>query len=305
MMKQNLKEMHQDRQSTRWRSLFKKYDKTKPKQIDSTLCLTCSDDLGVIRNGGRLGTRHGPEAILNILGSFAKRPHYPPLEIEEISIGNGGKISRDFDQNQKNSIEHLKTLPFESYEKILMLGGGHDHIFPWLMAIDQQSTPEDEIVIINLDAHLDTRNDQHFHSGTPFRQFDQQSSRSFHLWQVGIHSFANPESNYHDFKRAQMRLFNSDSTGLSQIQQTLAGMANPLVVLSLDADALNASFMEGVSAVNPAGMSLDYLKEFLDLFGGAKYFGIYEYNPLFDNLSCKGARSLAFLIERFLAKKKA
>ncbi len=304
-MKQNLKEMHQDRQSSRWRSLFKKYDKAMSEQIESALCLTCSDDLGVRRNGGRLGTRHGPEAILNILGGFAKRAHYPQLEIEEICPLQNEKAQEDFDQNQKQSIDHLKTLPFKNYEKILMLGGGHDHIYPWLMAIDQQSLPQEEIVIINLDAHLDTRNDIHYHSGTPFRQFDQQSSRPFHLWQVGIHSFANPESNYGDFKRAQMRLFEADNTALKQMQQTLAGMKGPLVVLSLDADALNASFMEGVSAVNPSGMTLDYLKEFLDLFGGAKYFGIYEYNPLYDNLSCKGARSLAYLLEQFLTKKKA
>jgi formiminoglutamase len=79
---------------------------------------------------------------------------------------------------------------------------------------------------------------------------------------------------------------------------------NILPILSLDADALNAAYMEGVSAVNPRGLSLEVVSDIFDFYfkldTEKKYCGIYEYNPLYDNLSAKGARILASLIYPYL-----
>ena len=47
------------------------------------------------------------------------------------------------------------------------------------------------ILIINFDAHCDTRVDDRSHSGTPFRDFDGVAKKPFHLIQIGIHEYAN------------------------------------------------------------------------------------------------------------------
>jgi formiminoglutamase len=66
--------------------------------------------------------------------------------------------------------------------------------------------------------------------------------------------------------------------------------------------------MEGVSAVNHQGLNsnqvLEILLTILNSKKGKKYFGFYEYNPIYDNLSQKGARFIASLIFRILEKNK-
>jgi formiminoglutamase len=53
-------------------------------------------------------------------------------------------------------------------QNIIHLGGGHDHVYPLLKAIE---TKYKKIIILNIDPHCDTRESEHNHSGTPFRQF--------------------------------------------------------------------------------------------------------------------------------------
>jgi formiminoglutamase len=76
-----------------------------------------------------------------------------------------------------------------------------------------------------------------------------------------------------------------------------------LYFFSLDSDAIDAGVMEGVSAVNHKGLPLQFVDELLtyclDVLK-TKHFGIYEYNPVFDNLSQKGARALSSLIYKIL-----
>ena len=58
--------------------------------------------------------------------------------------------------------------------------------------------------------------------------------------------------------------------------------------------------MEAVSAVNHQGLSLTTVKIIFNTIKALQptqqYLGIYEYNPIYDNLSQKGARALTDLI---------
>ena len=58
--------------------------------------------------------------------------------------------------------------------------------------------------IINVDAHLDTRQDLEPHSGTPFRQFDNEAKSIFELHQFGIQEEANHLTNYAPLKNGTM-----------------------------------------------------------------------------------------------------
>ena len=61
--------------------------------------------------------------------------------------------------------------------------------------------------------------------------------------------------------------------------------------------------MEGVSAVNHRGLPYDFIEDVL-LYSidalNCQHFGIFEYNPLYENLSQKGARALASLIYQIM-----
>ena len=200
-------------------------------------------------------------------------------------------------------------LPFiQKSAKIIQIGGGHDHIYPFLKAIN---TKYKKITVVNIDAHLDTRLDKTFHSGTPFRQFSEEVEGDFKLIQIGIHRFANPESNFQKLAKGKMDVFTfhdlkTTSKNFSQevfpiIEKIIDHQndENNALVFSLDCDAIDAGIMAGVSAVNHQGLPFFVVQEILNKIKAKKnamYFGIYEYNPVYDNLSEKGARAIANLL---------
>ncbi len=264
--------------------------------------LTASSDIGVVRNGGRRGSNFGPQAILSNLLKLASHQTENKFSIHE--VGTSG-----FEQEA----EINNILPFiKTGEAILNLGGGHDHIFPFLCALNKSYK---KITVINIDAHLDTRQDKTYHSGTPFRQFSEIMDGEFHLVQFGIHDFANPDSNFLPLKNGKMDIVsfqeiknNTSNFSLSSIPILNKILQNNYsddhaIIFSLDCDAIDSGVMEGVSAVNHHGLPLYIVEEILEYLTSTfriKFFGIYEYNPIYDNLSEKGSKAIANLIYKLI-----
>ncbi|PIK16116.1 arginase family protein [Halobacteriovorax sp. JY17] len=264
-------------------------------------------DLGVVRNGGRRGAAFGPKAIVNTL---LKMTTHKQKE-------NGLKSIRSlqpytpFTQQQSEDISSItEILKSYTYSHICHLGGGHDHIYPLLKALN---TRTNKIAVINIDAHLDTRTDLETHSGTPFRQFANEVEGDFKLIQLGIHDFANEISNYTPLNKSEMEIYSvsqlrKETSNFTAVQAFMDKVTQDLceftIILSLDCDAISSQSMEAVSAVNHNGLELSFVRDifswYYSLDQKQKFCGIYEYNPIFDNLSNKGARALASLIEPFL-----
>ena len=259
------------------------------------------DDQGVARNGGRLGTRFAPRAIVHCL---EKMVAHNETTWQTHPVCSQDQEPIDFVQAQKDSSQLISSL-LDPQKITLHLGGGHDHIYPLLKALEAKAGAT-KLTIINIDAHCDTRPDPHPHSGTPFRQFDQDGCIDFELIQLGIRPHANSPQTLSPLQ-AKMALYPleelpREGPAMSKFLSKIVAIAPTThYVLSLDCDALSATFMEGVSAVSYDGMSLPQVQS---IFEWAKQsipparltYGIYEYNPLFDNLSQKGARALAALI---------
>ncbi len=273
-----------------------------------TLFIKSSSDVGAIRNMGRRGSNFAPEAIINIVKKLSAHTGETWSEIE---IADPELELEDFNFAQNTYSQKLVTL-FETYtqaQKFIYLGGGHDHIYPLLRALNHQSK---KIIVINIDAHLDTRVDEFYNSGTPFRQFANEFQGEFQLIQLGIHDFANTKSTMSDLGRAKevvatyedlRRLTHNFTNSRKVFERMIPFDREALYVFSLDADALDSGLMEGVSAVNHRGLPFDFVDELLNyaIYNlRSKHFGIYEYNPLFDNLSQKGARTLASLIYQIM-----
>ncbi len=268
--------------------------------------LLSESDLGVVRNGGRRGSAYGPKAILNTLLKMTvhkqKNNAFKSIRPKNSEI--------PFDEQQLEDSQLIKEVIESSKSNIWHLGGGHDHIYPLLKGLN---TTNDKIVVINLDAHLDTRVDPIFHSGTPFRQFANEVKGQFKIIQLGIHDYANEESNYKDLNGSEMDVYTvsqlrretSNYTTTAQFLDTITkDYSDHTIILSLDCDAICAESMEAVSAVNHNGLQINFVRDifswYYSLSQERKYCGIYEYNPIFDNLSNKGSRTLASLIGPFL-----
>ncbi|WP_127717402.1 arginase family protein [Halobacteriovorax sp. HLS] len=278
----------------------------KNDQCNKNLILLSECDYGVIRNGGRRGSNYGPKSILANLRKMCAH------KVNTISVESirSKTCEENFNAQQLEDTQKIsQALQSFSSKNIWHLGGGHDHIYPLLKSIEKDN---DKICIINIDAHLDTRIDELYHSGTPFRQFSNETNCEVILYQLGIHKFANVQQNYEPLKRGSMKVY----TPL-QIQKESSNFTNMnsfldkeivipdgfTVILSLDCDAIDSSSMEAVSAVNHDGLSLNTIRSifswYFSLAQERNYVGIYEYNPLFDNLSSKGARAVSSLMENY------
>lgn len=269
-----------------------------PKDI---IVFKSSSDMGVRRNFGKNGARFSPAAILNALKKL--NDHFVDFNFAHYETTSMASEREDFEKAQKNSSSKILTL-LEKYPQNLKihLGGGHDHIFPFLKAIYESNIYEN-IVILNIDAHCDTRIENHSHSGTPFRDFDQLEPRSVWLFQYGIHSFSNSKSTLSPLEHInEEKIFFHEMREKKAVLLEKLKSFNPSTtafVLSLDCDAIDASEFFAVSAPNPQGLSFTEVKDLLKSTTAIfpKYhFGIYEYNPVFDSPSGICAKRLASLI---------
>lgn len=262
------------------------------------------NDTGVMRNAGRRGSCYGPEAIIHCFSQMAKTHFSKHIAKVQVCCVNNDSHFTDLQQNSFLAWqENLQS----AVSKIVHLGGGHDHIYPLLKALGEKYK---KIKVLNFDAHLDTRVDPWAHSGTPFRQFAREFSGQFHLIQIGIHDFANPLENFFPLENQGIMDIISrgeidDSPQFDQkLKSLFACQADEILVLSIDSDVFDVTSFEAVSAVNSHGLSLSLLRKSIDHYlqipSDRKVLGIYEYNPLYDNLSQKGARALASLLYQFL-----
>ena len=272
------------------------------KDKGELLLLTSSSDIGVLRNGGRRGAAHGPTAIISQLKKLIAPDK--KFSIQHIETAKKQEEAEDFVSSQIKQAERIKNSLSKDLP-ILHLGGGHDHIYPLIKAL-LISNPNKSIHILNLDAHLDTRQDKLFHSGTPFRQLANEYPMQVKITQIGIHSYTNARENYQNMP-CEMSVWEQDKWNDKEVTSFFKTYKDDLIFLSLDADGLHANIMEAVSAVNHLGLDGHFVvklfNHYLDVINKKDWMiGIYEYNPLFDNLSNKGSRYLASLIYQIFDK---
>ena len=299
-----------------WKENLKLRRKTKkftPSNKESQkIILQSPFDFGVIRNGGRRGTKYAPEAILASLYKLTniedysislKPPLYPPEK----------DLLSEFDYFQNIEMEHFKKCIIQSPESLVHLGGGHDHIYPLLLSLlSRLFQSSKKIVILNIDAHLDTRNDSINHSGTPFRQIHHhlnKNSKDFVIYQYGIHTYANHETSFEDMENMKVIYYENSIQGKLSENLKKHQEAGDFLFLSLDCDGLDGSFMSAVSAPNHNGLSkqefniiLENCLDYWSSTGTPRLYGIYEYNPLYDDNAGTSARYLASTIHRFFSK---
>lgn len=281
--------------------------KELPNESESVLFITSSSDVGVMRNGGRNGARFAPKAVLNSFKKWTLTEETKDFAWSQAEVSIQDFESETFEQAQEYEAQKigflLQKMP---RQKVVHIGGGHDHIYPMLKAIGERHK---KIIVLNIDAHADTRTDSIPHSGTPFRQFADYYEGEFHLFQFGLHRFANSFSTLENLSRgSQHRLFfkeahNNETVDLFLEKMSLEITEDCAFVFSLDTDGLSSDLIEAVSAVNPQGISRNqffflwnYYIEMVETRKIRPIVGVYEFNPLYDTLSGRSMRVLSSMI---------
>lgn len=260
-----------------------------------------------MRNGGRNGARYAPQSFLSVFKKLSQDEGSRDYLFREEEVSSPAEEQKDFIKAQLLEMQRIsELLSHNPSASICHLGGGHDHVYPLTMALNKKYK---RVIVLNLDAHADTRIDQEPHSGTPFRQLEADLKGEFHLFQIGLHPFANSTSTLTPLQKSSMKILwkkqLEDKEKVSALFQEVEALIdeNTVVIFSLDADALDGSIVPGVSAVNGDGLSRyqlqDFWKRYRDLsLKHSPILGIYELNPVFDSLSALSMRTLStFLFE--------
>lgn len=287
---------------------------TLPADSSSVLFITSSSDVGVMRNGGRNGARFAPKAITNTFKKWTLNEKFSHLHWGQIEVANQTHELEDFSSAQFIEAKKISQVLNMGEQRVIHLGGGHDHIFPLLTALSEKHS---KIIVLNIDAHADTRTDTNAHSGTPFRQFADSYQGEFHLFQFGLHEFANSSSTLSPLgKGSQHRLFFESLADTQIVDSFLERLSLEVTddcafVFSLDADALDCGLMEAVSAVNPRGINREQLLSLWRFYTAIlqskklrSYLGIYEVNPLYDTISNRSLRVLSSIIYEMIGQKR-
>jgi formiminoglutamase len=288
----------------------KRFNESVAKLFDSertgplTLFLTSSSDQGVIRNGGRNGSRFAPQSLLSTLKKFTLTEEMANLAFREVEVSDQLLELVDFKKAQEEEARKIyDQIRNHPKSPLYHIGGGHDHVYPLLKAL---SHIYPKIIVINIDAHADTRTDDDPNSGTPFRQFCVERGENFSLLQIGLNPFANSFSTLSNLECSTQKIIWRKELTKEKVSEQLKTIRNLIdektaVIFSIDADALSGSEVPGVSAVNPNGISLQELQEIWTAFRGIgihhpAVVGIYELNPIYDSISSISMKTLATFI---------
>lgn len=268
--------------------------------------LKSSSDWGVMRNGGRNGARFAPQSFLTFFKRLTLTESMRKMVFLDQEVSSQNLEKEDFNQAQILETKAIEAL-FKQHNlsTFIHIGGGHDHIFPLLSSLHSK-----KIIVVNIDAHADTRVDDEAHSGNPFRRFAKNHPQ-FELYQIGLHPFANSLSTLQQLEQGTMKILwrsefseNSLKHFFEQIKSQIT--EDTKVIFSLDADALDGSIIPGVSAVNGAGLGLKDLKliwnEYKKITTHAPIIGIYELNPIYDTLSGLSMRTMAGFVFEIIQK---
>ena len=277
------------------------------EEAASNILISSPCDWGVMRNGGKNGARFAPEVLLSNFKKMANHHTNKSWSHHIVTSSNKNLPAQDFEKSQQESASNIQSLLKDRNQltSLIHLAAGHDHVYPLVKALMNRF---EKVTILNIDAHLDTRQDVLPHSGTPFRQIYSEFGPSrVNLAQVGIHHYANVEENFNDM--GNMNVLTMEEIKVNKdlsawLNKTLAFDQGPLI-LSLDCDGLDGSIMPAVSAVNHHGLNKQQMDIILEAslkywhkYQYSKIFGLYEYNPIFDDINTTSGRYLASLIHK-------
>ena len=112
---------------------------TKADQLSKAqnIFLYSPNDWGVARNGGRIGSRFAPKAIIN---AYKKLGTPVGCDSKWSAIKNGNEdFNKNFDHYQEeliNGCQEIFQAPLAT--KFVHIGGGHDHIYPYLKSLEKK-----------------------------------------------------------------------------------------------------------------------------------------------------------------------
>ncbi|WP_330985779.1 MULTISPECIES: formimidoylglutamase [Enterobacterales] len=256
-------------------------------------------DEGVKRNQGRPGAQLGPDALRKALANMASHSGHDLL----VDLGNVQADPDKLEEAQQALHEAVEACQ-RAQMKTLVLGGGHETAYGHGAGV-LDAFPNEKVVIVNLDAHLDLRSAALATSGTPFRQLAlkcESDGREFSYTCYGASKAANTQALWQEAQERRVTVL-EDLTLLDPQSDELARDLKRVIdehdriYLTIDLDVLPAAEMPAVSAPAALGVPLAILLRIvlpLCQSGKLQAVDLVEFNPHYDR-DGQGARTAARL----------
>lgn len=287
----------------RYHQIVQCLDLDKLEKKNQHVLLGFASDIGVKRNGGRIGASKGPDYFRKSIGSLCWHGNNQGF----IDSGNISPEDNDLEtghQELGKAIHHI----LESENTPFVIGGGHETAFGHFLGIAsflKQQKPNAKLGILNIDAHFDLRpHNGNAHSGSSFLQAHEHADLidiDLKYFVYGINQDNNTKSLFNkadDLKTEyclNTEIFNDEKRNLSKVQKFI--QQRDFIYLTICMDVFEASIASGVSAPAWNGISLNHAMNVINLLKESSKLisaDICELNPEFDinNQTVKTAGSL-------------
>jgi formiminoglutamase len=266
-----------------------------------------SSDEGVRRNRGRIGAAEAPDLIRKQLANL---PVHTPVHIHD--LGTVICLNGELEQAQALLAQHVEHA-LQQGVKPIVLGGGHEIAygsFSGIFHYAQNTQPDQNIGIINFDAHLDLREETQATSGTPFLQaakLCKAHGKAFHYLCIGAAQHSNTKKLFDTAANLGSQYIFDYELEPTQLERIFVQIdqfiqAVDWLYITVDLDVFSASIAPGVSAPAVRGIDLkifEKIMQHIQRSGKIKLLDIAECNPKYDQ-DAMTARLAAFIAYRYI-----
>ncbi|MFV1885171.1 MAG: formimidoylglutamase [Balneola sp.] len=279
-----------DRTQFRYHQVVESVDLSKSTPKNKTVLLGFASDVGVKRNGGRVGAAHGPDYFRSSIGSLCWHGDEGFYD-----VGNISPIQDDLETAQEqlgNAVHRLLS----SGNKPVVIGGGHETAFGHYLGLAsylKETQPEAKLGILNIDAHFDLRPHNEIpHSGSPFLQAHEHAEKHNLDLKYFVYGINRDNNTFSLFKTAEeldtefcenLNIMNSEKESLKRVSEFIESRTH--IYLTICLDVFNVSIAPGLSAPAWNGIGLIHAINLIDLVkesGKMLSADMCELNPEFD-----------------------
>ena len=249
----------------------------------------------------RPGARFAPDRIVHYLGKLHLNVDYtveePKEDFNQYDVARAHTMIEEW---IKGSITE-ETFP-------VFIGGDHSITFPLFKAMKERLYPDEEIYILNIDAHFDIREwePDRITSGTPFRRIlDYNLIEGKQIIEIGIRAFSNSPKLKEDARRFGIIWYSLDEVkeNLKDILQKVKGIiGNSPLYFTFDMDVMESGCCPGSSAAHPYGLTfveglqiVDFVSKELNPIA----LDIVEVSPPWDREN-NTSKAAAYYLGRFM-----
>lgn len=253
-------------------------------------------DEGVRRNGGRLGSRHGPRLFMEHIrrtGALVNLEH--DVDISQLPIATVGAWMTETDswdtleESHVHLTERVRSV-LDAGSVAFVVGGGNDQSYPNAVALLEASGGQRPVACINIDAHLDVRPRKQgkVHSGSPFRLLlEDERFDGHHFCEFAAQGAqcSAEHARYALDKGARICWLSQvlKQGALAAFREVLASWpAEAAIFVSFDLDSVRGADAPGVSCPGAVGLSADDALAICMAAGEdprVQVFDLSEFNP--------------------------